>query len=335
MREGRASLRARQGVGTVWEMTMRPWLPLASVIGLLLFPTGCLTDFNPLPGDRTQTMDGAGAKVFGMEAAVEGVGCLPDPYTVSQLASFDNRLGDSPSPMHPVTIENAANDGFGAFSRDGVKDRDGHSTLNHKGVTDPDGTLHIFRRSVLAIDTAPGCQGFDNIVRDNSGMCGAGMALCFKGDSIELIDSQDLPLQDSTGGRIGSVDDLMGLLVRGRLNDGDTSMDLRLQKISFADGDLYFHEPLRIHMGNARLFNFKLSAGENMKPLLQLIHYLEARGTQTNEWFHGFTLDFGEFSVTLPDKLNISFNMERMLDIERRLRADLRKPNIGAEVMRR
>lgn len=299
---------------------MRPWFVVGSVIGLLLGTAGCLTDFSPLAGDRTQAQDGAGAKVFGQEASIEGVGSIPDPYTVSQLVSYDNRLGDSPSPAHPVLIENSANNGFGAFSRDGVKNRDGKGTLNHKGITTPDGNLHIFRRSVLAIDTAPGCQGFDNIVRDNSGLSGAGMALCFEGETIELNDSADLPLQDANGNKIETMDDLMNLLIRSRLNDGDTSMDLQLRKVSFLDGDLRLREPLNLNMGNARLFNFKLSATENRASMIQLIQYLRRRGTVTGEWFNGLTLDFGEFRMTLPNKLNISFNMETMVDVETKLR---------------
>ena len=308
---------------------MRPVSIAASVIGLVLLSSACLTDFNPLPGDRTQSMSGAGAKVLGQEAAIEGVDTLPNPYTVSQLVSYDNRYGDAPSPQHPVIIENAANDGFGAFSRDGVKNRDGQNTLNHKGITD-DGRLHVFRRSVLAVDTAPGCQGFDNIVRDNSGLAGAGMALCYEGDSIELVDSSDLPLQDLNGNQIKTVDDLMSLLVRSRLNDGDTSMDFKCQSITFPDGEILFRQPLKLHMGNARLFNFKLNAGENKEALIQLIRQLRRRGTQTGDWFSGLTLNFGDFNLIIPEKLNLSFNMETMVAIERKLWGETPTTTVGS-----
>ncbi|MCZ6690124.1 MAG: hypothetical protein O7H41_11010 [Planctomycetota bacterium] len=300
---------------------MRSRLAWLGVIGLFFASSsGCLTDFHPLPGDRTQAQDGSGAKVFGQEAAIEGVGATPDPYTVSQLVSYDNRWGDAPSPNSPVVIENAANDGFGAFSRDGLKNRDGSGTLNHKGVTADGQAMHVFRRSVLAIDTAPGCQGFDNIVRDYSGLSGAGVAVCFTGDAIELTDSTDLPLQDARGNKIESLDDLMSLLVRSRLNDGDTSMDLRLRKIVFQKSAIYFREPLVLNMGNARFFNFKLSSYGNEGALIQLISHLDRRNVNTGDWFQDFTLDFGDFRLTLPKKLNISFNMETMAIIDQTLK---------------
>lgn len=284
---------------------------IAGVAALFIATTGCLTDFEPLPGTRTQTQDGAGAKLYGFEQGTIGMGTTPDPYTATQLLSYDNRSGTTPSPGSPVVIENAANDGFGAFSGDGLIDRDGHGTLNHKGQTNPAGTLHTFRRSVLCVDTAPGCQFFGNVVRDNSGNAGAGVAICFEGPA-EIIDTMNLALQDAQGNRIESVDDLMGLLIRARLNAGDTSLDLGLKKMKFETGEVTFRKPLQIHMGNARLFDVKLSADGNRETIMQLVRHMKRKGLKTNEPVKGLALDFGDFRATLPDNLVLSFNMKKM-----------------------
>ena len=299
----------------------------AAVAALLMLATGCLTDYEPLPGTRTQTQDGAGAKLYGFEAGVTGYGTTPDPYTVTQLLSFDNRSGTAPSPGSPVLIENAANDGFGAFSLDQLWIRDGHGTLNHKGITDPGSgaTLHTFRRSVLCVDTAPGCQYFANVVRDNSGQAGlnAATAICFEGPA-QIADTMNLMLQDANGNKIRSVDDLMGLMVRSRLNAGDTSLDLEMKKIKFDDGEVSFRKPLNIHMGNARLFNFKLDADGNREAMMQLIRHLKSKGLKTNDPVKGFTMDFGDFRMTLPDNMSISFNMKKMDEIYYKFANELR-----------
>ena len=316
-----------------------PWLPIL----LVLFVPACLTDFEPLVGDRTHNGGGSdsdsdsdsggayavGAKVLGFEASIMGVGCLPDPYTVTQLVAYDNRAGDAPSVLHPLIIENAANNGYGAFSRDGLKNRDAHGTLGHNGLSSQ-GTLHVFERSVLAIDTAPGCQGFANVVRDNSGKVGAGIAICITGGPIELVDSHDLPLQDARGNQIRNLDDLMSLLIRSRLNAGDTRLDLRLHRMIFEDGELGFREPLEIQVGSAEFLNFRLDANENREAILQFIRYLKARETRSDEWFTGFTLDFSDFRVKVPENLSLAFNMERMLDVEEILSERSRTPDVGS-----
>ena len=290
---------------------MRPSISQWVVLGVLIACTGCLTDFEPMPGTRTQTQDGAGAKLFGFEDGTIGMGTTPDPYTATQLLSYDNRDGLAPSPASPVLIENAANDGFGAFSGDGLIDRDGHGTLNHKGITNPEGTLHTFRRSVLCVDTAPGCQYFANVVRDNCGVAGTGVALCFEGPA-EIIDTMNLALQDAQGNRIRSVDDLMGLLVKARMNGGDTSLDVGLRRMEFGGRGLTFRKPINIHVGNARLFNIKLAAEGNRESIMQLVSHLKRTGFKTNDPVKGLTLDFGDFKFTLPGNASLSFNMKKM-----------------------
>ncbi|MCZ6690125.1 MAG: hypothetical protein O7H41_11015 [Planctomycetota bacterium] len=293
-----------------------------ALVALVLVSSGCLTDMAPLAGTRTQASDGAGAKLFGFENATIGMGTTPDPYTVTQLVSYDNRTGLAPSPSHPVVMENAANNGLGAFSRDGLYDRDGHGTLNHKGIVAGMGTLHTFRRSVLAVDTAPGCQFVANIIRDNSGNAGAGLLLCFGGPA-EIIDTMDLSLQDAQGNKIQSVNDLMGLLIRARVNDGDTSMDLGMKKFVFEDSVVRFREPLKINMGNARLFNFTLEADGNRRSMIQLVRHMEKKGLRTNDAIRNFTMDFGDFRATMPENVAISFNMQKMGELRKQFSKEL------------
>lgn len=286
---------------------MRTVAVLAAMMALLSI--ACITDYVPAIGDKTQTMDGAGAKFWGYEGAASGYGSTPDPYTASQACSYDNRAWDSPSPKNPVVIENMANDGFGAFSRDGLKDRDGHGTLNHKGWDSGLNTLHTFKRSVLCIDTASTCEFAANVVRDNSGT-GPGLMVCFTA-ATELVDSFDYPLNDSEGNRLQTVDDVIGMLVKSRLNAGDTSMDLKLQKMTFGDGsDFTFSEPLNIGMGDARLQKFSISADGNRSQMVQLIRHLKRTGFKTGDPVRG--LDFGDFRIGIPESVTITLGMDAM-----------------------
>lgn len=172
---------------------------LSAAIGAMtVVAIGCaLTDYGGFPGHTTQSE----AKLWGKEVAFSGFGGDFDG-TYSYTAKYANG--------YPVTINSYRNAVVGAFSRDGIVDRDGDDIQGRGGslTAFPATPAGKFLKQWVAVDGAAGCQFFSNITFDKSAL-GPGIALCNNGANEEV--DKDLDIQDA----FASMGDLISRIWSG------------------------------------------------------------------------------------------------------------------------
>lgn len=181
---------------------MRRFLMLGVALAAMISGGCAITDYDGHASHQTA----AEAKLWGSEIAfITGDPNLDGTYAYT--VKYDNRTGRDPR-MKIVSYRNPIPS---SFSRDGLIDRDGDDVQGRKGVLG--GT---FQTQYVAVDPLPGCQFFDNVTQDHSGVPG-GPPIAFCTTINEEID-KDLELQaDFT-----SIGDLLSQIwsgaVTGRFN---------------------------------------------------------------------------------------------------------------------
>jgi hypothetical protein len=182
-------------------------LTLALGVGVLAVTSfGCVTDYVGWSEHNTQ----AEAKLWGQEASVQ---TLPEPDptdgTYAPTVKYDCRGKDQACKVYLTTYRNAV---VGAFSRDGIVDRDGDDIQGSQGslTAAPATPAGQFFKAYTWIDTQPGCQFFDNL-RQNFLKVTPGIAICFTAPSEEI--DKDLDIQE----QFGSLGDLFSQIWSGAL----------------------------------------------------------------------------------------------------------------------
>lgn len=273
-------------------------LPL-SVIALVVFATGCVTDYGGRPGEMT-----AGeAKMWGQEAAISGFSSFYDG-TWSPAVRYNHKLA-----VTDVTINAYQNPVFAAFSRDGIVDRDGDDIQGNAGSLTgfPATPAGKFNNGVKSVDRTPGapCEFFANIKQDYTGGPGPGIAFCFSG-AVEEID-KDLALQDA----FASLDDLFTQIWAGTLA---SSFTVELASITLNGGaPLALLNPLSVGMthNGFRPINVALDfSTPGGQELLQTLLDNTVHG-------EGNTLSFGfagGLSLPMPVYMSVAFNHDALRD---------------------
>lgn len=165
-------------------------LTLALWVGAIAFTSfGCLTDYAGWPEHNTQ----AEAKLWGQEVAVE-TGIPEETGTYVPTVKYDCRGKGQDCTYYLTTYRNAV---FGAFSRDGIIDRDGDDIQGSQGslTSAPATPAGQFFKAYTWIDRDyTGCQFFDNL-RQNFLKIDPAVAVCNTAP-IEEVD-KDLDIQES------------------------------------------------------------------------------------------------------------------------------------------
>ncbi len=179
-------------------------LPLGVVL-MATFAVGCaITDYSGWAGHQSQSE----AKLWGKDVGFGGFGSDVDG-TYNYTVKYDNRAGQG-----KVTINSYRNPVLGAFSRDGIVDRDGDDIQGRSGslTAVPATPAGKYNKQFVAVDPTGGssCEFFNNITFDKSAG-GPQLALCIFGASEEV--DKDLSLQEA----FSSIGDLASQIWSGAL----------------------------------------------------------------------------------------------------------------------
>lgn len=175
------------------------------VAALAVASFGCVTDYAGWPEHNTQ----AEAKLWGNEIAVSSGDDATDGTYVPTV-KYDCRGAGQDCTYYLTTYRNAI---FGAFSRDGIVDRDGDDIQGSQGslTSAPATAAGQFFKAYTWIDRDyTGCQFFDNL-RQNFLKVAPAVAVCFTGPSEEV--DKDLDIQEE----FGSLGDLFSQIWSGTL----------------------------------------------------------------------------------------------------------------------
>jgi hypothetical protein len=191
-------------------MIMRPLTKMLGVLAGAAVLSACITDYAGWPEHNTQ----AEAKFWGQEIAVSS----GDPTTDGTFAptvKYDCRGVGQDCTYYLTTYRNAV---FGAFSRDGIVDRDGDDIQGSQGslTSAPATPAGQFFKAYTWLDTDfTACQFFDNL-RQNFLKFPPAVAVCFTAPTEEV--DKDLDIQE----QFGSLGDLFGQIWSGALGSSFT-----------------------------------------------------------------------------------------------------------------
>lgn len=189
---------------------MRQLMHILGVGAIAALLSACVTDYTGWPEHQTESE----AKLWGQEVAAS----MGDPSvdgTFVPTVRYDCRGDGQDCTYNLTTYRNPV---FGAFSRDGIVDRDGDEIQGRAGSlaaapADPQGQ---FQPAYTWVDTDySDCQFFDNL-KQNFLKFDPAVAVCFTAP-VEEID-KDLDLQEE----FGSLGDLFSQIWSGALNDSFT-----------------------------------------------------------------------------------------------------------------
>lgn len=269
---------------------LRTWLLAVTLVGLVAFAIGCaVTDYPGIPSHKTQ----AGARFWGSEVAFSGFGANDGTYSYG--AGYD-----STKPGYSVRIDSLRNPVFGAFSRDGIVDRDLEDTKGKRGSLTlvPATPAGRFGEGFIAVDPTPGvpCEFFSNITQNHTGGPPL-LALCFSSFNEEVDSDQDL--QASFGG----IDDVLNKIWSGTLQGSFTA---QITSININGTEIGLVQPASIGASTApwrpTAITFTNSAG--VKEILNdiLLNTTSGAGNRIS-----FTLDGGA-RISLPASMSVAFD---------------------------
>ncbi|NIN48508.1 MAG: hypothetical protein GTN62_00095 [Gemmatimonadales bacterium] len=161
-----------------------------SVAATAVFLAGCVTDYVGWAEHQTQSE----AKLWGQEVAVS-TGIDQETGTYAPTVKYDCRGQGSACSVFLVTYRNPV---FGAFSRDGIVDRDGEDIQGNAGslTAAPATPAGQFHKAYTWSDNAAGCQFFSNL-KQNFLRIAPAIAFCFTAPSEEI--DKDLDLHEDFG----------------------------------------------------------------------------------------------------------------------------------------
>jgi hypothetical protein len=197
---------------------MRVLTKMLGVAATAAVLAACVTDYGGWTEHNTQ----AEAKLWGNEVAVSSG--QPDvDGTFVPTVKYDCRGKGTDCTKYLFTYRNEV---FGAFSRDGIVDRDGDDIQGSQGslTSAPATPAGQFFKAYTWIDEAPDCQFFDNLWQ-NFLKFPPQVAVCFFGASEEV--DKDLDIQE----QFGSLGDLFGQIWSGALA-GSFTLELTAVKLN-------------------------------------------------------------------------------------------------------
>lgn len=169
----------------------------------------------------------------------------------------------------------------------------------------------------LCVDTAPGVQGMANnclypdfltlfqAYRDKTGYTGTtgGHVGLGRNSPRPLIVGKDFTLKDSSGNLLTDMNGLFDMLLRERLGGSDVEIDLELHGFATDTFSLNFRQPLKLAMNDSRGRMWTFDLESNAKALVGALRELRSSGLEPGQVidFSGATVDFGDFSVTMPE----------------------------------
>jgi hypothetical protein len=137
----------------------------------------------------------------------------------------------------------------------------------------------------------------------------------YDGWGYEFLDiSGNSTIRDRDGNEIASAGDLLNHIMQNKVK-GDLGLQVSLERVSHPEfGTLHLRRPLNVEIADANGTTF-LKLNENIDLVEQLVGHLERSGYRTGEPLDlgGTTLDFGGFTVTMPEDLaKMDINIDGM-----------------------
>lgn len=272
---------------------MRRFTLITAITGVVAFSFGCaITDHSGWFDHKSS----AEAKFWGLDIAFSGFGEDLDG-TYSYTAKYDNRGG----VQGAVTITTYRNLVVGAFSRDGIVDRDGDDIQGRQGslTTVPATPAGQFFPAYVAVDNTGGgtCEFFENIRQDFVRAGGPGVALCQT--TNEEVD-KDVSLQDA----FASLDELLSAIWSGALT-GSFTLDVTSVTLNGVAVALTSPLPISTSHNGLRPINFTIDgASPGGQALIQALLDNTVHGEAVTL---GLGFD-GGMSINLPVGRTLAFN---------------------------
>lgn len=275
---------------------MRTLTKMLGVVAGAAVMSACLTDYAGWPEHNTQ----AEAKVWGSEVAAS----MGDPSvdgTFVPTVKYDCRGVGQDCTYYLTTYRNAV---FGAFSRDGIIDRDGDDIQGSQGslTSAPAEPAGQFFKAYTWIDTDyTACQFFDNL-RQNFLKFDPAVAVCQTAPSEEV--DKDLDIQE----QFSSLGDLFNQIWSGALGKTFT---LELTAIQLDGVSIPLANTLSIGMGHngVRPHSFAIDlTTPGGKDLIRAILDNTTDGVPVSV---GASFN-GGMQLNMPIHMSFAFNHERL-----------------------